>query len=66
VVAHWLTQAAGLDTVLVLDAGRVVEHGTHDELVAAGGRYAQLWAPGRTPAAPPSASCGSPFEVRLA
>ncbi len=43
-VAHRLTQAASADTVLVLDAGRVVEHGTHDELVAAGGRYAQLWA----------------------
>jgi len=44
VVAHRLTQAAGADSVLVLDAGRVVEHGTHDELLASGGRYAQLWA----------------------
>lgn len=43
-VAHRLTQAAGADTVVVLDAGRVVEHGTHNELVAAGGRYAELWA----------------------
>jgi len=43
-VAHRLTQAAGADTVLVLDAGRVVEHGTHQELLAAGGRYALLWA----------------------
>jgi ATP-binding cassette subfamily C protein len=42
-VAHRLTQAAGADAVLVLDAGRVVEHGMHDELVAAGGQYAQLW-----------------------
>ena len=42
-VAHRLTQAATADAVVVLDGGRVVEHGTHDELVAAGGRYAQLW-----------------------
>lgn len=43
VVAHRLTQAAGADVVVVLDAGEVVEQGSHDELVAAGGRYARLW-----------------------
>ncbi|MDT7707995.1 MAG: hypothetical protein QOG20_3602 [Pseudonocardiales bacterium] len=43
-VAHRLTQAATADTVVVLDGGRVVEQGTHDELVAGGGRYAALWA----------------------
>lgn len=43
VIAHRLTQAAAADLVVVLDAGRVVERGTHDELVAAGGRYAHLW-----------------------
>ncbi|PRX45513.1 ATP-binding cassette subfamily C protein [Prauserella shujinwangii] len=43
VVAHRLTQAAGADRIVVLDAGRVVETGTHDQLVAAGGRYADLW-----------------------
>lgn len=44
VVAHRLTQARVADEVLVLDEGRVVERGTHDELVRAGGRYAALWA----------------------
>lgn len=43
VVAHRLTQAASADRIVVLDAGRVVETGTHAELVAAGGRYAVLW-----------------------
>ncbi len=44
VIAHRLTQARAADRVLVMDAGVVVEEGTHAELVAAGGRYARLWA----------------------
>ncbi len=43
VIAHRLTQSASADRVVVLDAGRVVEQGSHDELVSAGGRYAELW-----------------------
>ncbi|BAL88766.1 putative ABC transporter ATPase and permease protein [Actinoplanes missouriensis 431] len=44
VVAHRLTQAAAADRVIVMDRGAIVENGTHDDLVTAGGRYAQLWA----------------------
>lgn len=44
VVAHRLTQAASADRVVVLEHGRIVEHGTPAELISAGGRYAQLWA----------------------
>lgn len=44
VIAHRLTQAVSADRIVVLDKGRVVETGSHQELVAAGGSYAILWA----------------------
>ena len=42
-VTHRLTGLEQVDEILVLEAGRVVERGTHSELVLAGGYYAGLW-----------------------
>jgi len=43
VVAHRLSTIRGADLVLVLDQGRVIERGTHPELLAKGGHYAALY-----------------------
>jgi ATP-binding cassette, subfamily B, bacterial len=43
VIAHRLSTVREADAILVIEAGRVVERGTHTELLAAGGRYAQLY-----------------------
>ncbi len=44
VVAHRLSTVRHAHRIWVIDAGRVVEAGTHDELVANRGQYAALWA----------------------
>ncbi|MFZ3125933.1 MAG: ABC transporter ATP-binding protein/permease [Acidovorax sp.] len=56
-IAHRLSTVVDAHQILVMDAGQIVERGTHSELLALGGRYASMWAlqqesPPESPSAP--------------
>ena len=43
VIAHRLSTVVEAHEILVMDSGRIIERGTHEELLAAGGRYSSMW-----------------------
>ena len=43
VIAHRLSTVQNADRILVMEKGRIIEQGTHEQLLSTGGRYAQLY-----------------------
>ena len=43
-IAHRLSTIAAMDRLVIMDKGRIVEQGTHEDLIRLGGLYAELWA----------------------
>lgn len=62
VIAHRLSTIRAADLILVIEAGEVIERGTHAELLAAGGRYEELY---RTQFDQPGATAVEPEEVTV-
>ncbi len=56
IIAHRLSTIRRADRIVVIEQGRVVESGSHDELLAAGGKYRQLYLSQQNPTAPPPAT----------
>nr|MCR5522120.1 ABC transporter ATP-binding protein [Clostridia bacterium] len=42
-IAHRLSTVTGADKIIVLDSGKVVEEGTHEQLASSGGLYSRMW-----------------------
>ncbi|NEA46580.1 ABC transporter ATP-binding protein [Streptomyces sp. SID10815] len=63
VIAHRLSTVRTADLILVVEAGTIVERGTHDELLAAGGRYAELYRTQFEPRPQPAPAAPAPQEA---
>jgi len=60
VIAHRLSTVMDADQILVLDGGRIIERGTHRELLERGGAYARMWALQQQEAAREQGAAGEP------
>jgi ATP-binding cassette subfamily B protein len=63
VIAHRLSTIVDADQIIVLEAGRVVEQGRHDALLAQGGKYAEMWALQAREAKDSDATLGDPMSA---